>query len=572
MRKNVIILFALALSYGLMAQEQFKHEKKMFKAADGKLYCNKKLPIYLWVSTSPDPSSEKIKLESEDSRAYVNPFYFDTEGFNSIRTPSKVDTVTKKVLVPLQDILWEVYADSYSPTTSIQYVNAALYRKEKNLYVADGLKVGFRAEDALSGIEKTFYSVDSSAFQEYKDSLSFPQEKEYVVKFYSVDNVGNAEPTTTKKFTIDKTAPLTKLEYEGDQSGTVISMRSKIKLLPYDGVSGVKKTMVSIDNGKEFTYAAPIAASYYKEGEHTISFYSVDNLGNTEPAQKISFFIDKTPPILIDEVLGDSYFVNGREYTSGRTQLKLTALDNKAGVAHIYYTTDGKTYNEYTTPFGLPNKEGSMVINFYAVDKVNNKTQSHGEGTKFHTTFMDLKGPRLGHKYQGLTFKNRDTVFINAQTKVFLYATDDESGVKEILYSSNTDKEQTYTQPLTYAKEGKYTLSYRGYDNVNNSSFSSFWFIVDKTGPDIFERFSIEPIGQKSNMNIYPSHTVVFLSATDKDCGFDRLQVSINDRPYAAYTGYINNLAKNTKYKIKVKAYDKLGNSKETVFEFMTGD
>jgi hypothetical protein len=185
---------------------------------------------------------------------------------------------------------------------------------------------------------------------------------------------------------------------------------------------------------------------------------------------------------------------------------------------------------------------------------------------------MDLKGPTLGFKYSGFTFRNRDTTFINAQTKVILYASDEESGVKKIVYTSNGGKEETYTQPVTFENEGKYTLSYRGYDNVNNSNFSSFWFIVDKTGPDIFERFSIESIGKKGGLDVYPSHVVVFLSATDKDSGFDRLQVSINDRPYSSYTGYINHLSKNAKYKIKVKAFDKLGNSKESTFEFATGD
>ena len=103
-------------------------------------------------------------------------------------------------------------------------------------------------------------------------------------------------------------------------------------------------------------------------------FYATDNVGNVEQSQKYNFYLDKTPPVLIDELLGDTYFVNGKEYTSGRSKLKLTAIDNKAGVKEIYYTTNGKFYQLYTEPFYLPSVAGAMQINFYAVDNVSNKT------------------------------------------------------------------------------------------------------------------------------------------------------------------------------------------------------
>lgn len=572
--KNIgLIITIMAVSFQLFAQEQFKHEKKMYKAPDGKLYVNKKLPVYLWISTSSDPNSQKVKLESEDSKAFVNPFFFDTEGYNSIRTPSKVDTITKKVIVPLEDIIWEVYADSYTPTTTITYNNSTIYRSNKRLYSSGNLVVSFKSEDVMSGVEKIFYSIDGTPFQEYKDSLTFDQEKEYTIKFYAVDNVGNAEETNTRIFSIDKTTPETKIEFEGDNSETVVSSRSKIKVVSVDNGSGVKKTMVSIDNAPVFTYSTPIAANFYKEGEHTITYYSVDNLGNTETTKSLTFFIDKTAPILIDEILGDSYFVNGKEYMSGRTQLKLTAIDNKAGVKTIMYSSDTKGYEEYKGPIYLPsNKDGLISVNFFALDKVNNKSQSGGSSSKYHNTYVDLRGPRIGYRYTGATFRNRDTTFINPQTKIALYGSDDESGMKQLLYSVNSGKEEEYTKPFSLENEGKYSITYRGLDNVNNNSSANFWFVVDKTGPDIFERYSIESIGQKSGFDLYPSHTVVFLSATDKDSGFERLQVSINNGPYAPYTGYINKLAKNTKYKIKVKAFDKLGNFKDKTFEFATGD
>jgi len=557
--------------FNVAAQEQLKHEGKVYKSADGRLYVNKKLPVYLWISTSPNGNADKKLLESESSKAYVNPFYFDTEGYNSIRTPSKVDTSTKKVIQPQQDIIWEVYADSYAPTSTISYRSAGVRKVDKRLY-ASNLAIRLTANDALSGVERILYSIDGVAFVDYKDSISLVDEKEYTVSFYSVDNVGNAEATNVQKIFIDKSAPSTELQIVGDASENVVSARSKLRFIATDKISGVKRTMVSIDNSPHFLYVGPFAVSNLKEGEHTVSFHSTDNLGNDEAMQTKIIFVDKTAPILIDELLGDSYFVNGREYTSGRSQLKLTAIDNKAGVKDIFYTVDGKNYQIYSSPFYLPNDGGNVIVNFYAVDKVNNRTAGSGSNSKFHAAFMDLKGPRLSHKFVGLSFRNRDTTFINPQTKIELFGSDDVSGMKKITYTVNNEKETDYSQPLTFDKEGVYTFSYRGYDNVNNSNFANLWFIVDKTGPEIFERYSIESIGKNVGLDVYPAHTVVFLSATDKDSGFDKLSYSLNDKPFIPYTGYINKLLKNTRYKVKVRAFDKLGNFKETSFEFMTGD
>jgi len=570
--KRIFLVSLFVVSYVVIfSQEPFKHEKKMYKAPDGKLYINKALPVYVWLSTSPDPNSSKERLMSEDSKTWTNPFYFDTEGFNSIRTPSKVDTVTRKPIIPQQDIIWEVYADSYSPTTQVQYENTSLYKKEK-VYAGAGLQVRLISNDVMSGVEKVFASMNGAPFTEFSAPIVCDNESEYVIKFYAVDNVGNAEQVLTKTFAVDRTAPITRLEIDGDSSANIFSSRSMIKFVSSDNLSGVKAIMVSFDDQKPFAYVSRIPASYFKEGEHKVVFYATDNVGNVEQSQTYNFYLDKTPPVLIDELLGDTYFVNGKEYTSGRSKLKLTAIDNKAGVKEIYYTTNGKFYQLYTEPFYLPSVAGAMQINFYAVDNVSNKTTGSETGSKFRATYMDLSGPKLSYKFIGLTFKNRDTVFINSSTKISISAYDEESGMKKIMYSVNGDNEEQYSQPLTISKEGVYQLMYTAYDQVNNTNKSTINFIVDNTGPEIFERYSIESVGKKNGLMVYPAHTVVFLSATDKDSGYDKMVCSINDGPVVPNGGTINGLKKNTKYKVKIKAFDKLGSFKEKTIEFMTGD
>lgn len=556
----------------LHAQEQFKHEKKMYKSPQGRLYINKVLPVYVWVSTSPDPNAPKQRLESEDSRAYVNPLYFDTEGYNTVRTPSKVDTITKKPLIPLQDIIFEVYADSYAPETHSAMEGATLFAEKKTLYAGAGLKFALTASDLLSGVEQVYISVDSGAFAPYTAPLVCDKEKKWRIAYYSVDNVGNPEQTVIKTFIVDLTAPTTQLTTLGNFSNNILSGNAALKLSSEDNLSGIKKILYSIDGKAEQLYTSPVPMIFISEGEHTFSYRAIDNVNNKETKQDFTFFVDKTPPMVIDELLGDSYFVNGKEYTSGRTKLKLTAVDNKAGVKEIRYTVDGKNYNTYTEPFYMPNNQGNLAVQYYASDNVNNISGSTQSANKQHITYMDMSGPRLSYQYIGATFRNRDTVFIGAKTGIVLYGRDDESGLHHIEYAINNEKTEQFKEAFYIKKAGKYEVSYTGYDNVNNSNRSRFNFVVDEDGPEIFERFSIDPISRKFGDNVYPSYVVLFLSATDSQSGLSKIYYSINGSKMQPYLGLIQGLQKNSKYKVKVKGYDMLGNEKEKSFTFYTGD
>ena len=112
MKSSIACLFLMVLLFSTnIAQEPVKPAKKAFQE-EQKVFINKALGIYLWISTSPDPNSQKFRLFSDSSSKYSNPMYFDTEGFNSFRTPSAVDTSSKQIKLPLEDIIFDVYADA----------------------------------------------------------------------------------------------------------------------------------------------------------------------------------------------------------------------------------------------------------------------------------------------------------------------------------------------------------------------------------------------------------------------------------------------------------------------------
>jgi hypothetical protein len=59
MPRLVICLGILLIGLTLMAQQPLSHPKKMYVSPEGKLYVQRDLPVYLWLSTSPSENSEK---------------------------------------------------------------------------------------------------------------------------------------------------------------------------------------------------------------------------------------------------------------------------------------------------------------------------------------------------------------------------------------------------------------------------------------------------------------------------------------------------------------------------------
>lgn len=573
MRYLLIASFYCLFSFALYSQEQLQHEKKTYMSEDNKLFINKDLPIYLWLSTSKSENSQKHLLQSESCKDYTNPLYLDTDGINTVRTPSKVDTVTKKAVLPREDIIFEIYADGVTPVSKFKTENGDFKMIKGKRYASGDIKGILSAKDRLSGVAKTYYSINGAAFQEYYQPLDFTEEKEYTVKYYSVDNVGNAESIKTIVFTLDKMAPTGALQIKGKSEGNVVAGNARISIAFEDFGSGVGKVVYSIDNGKETAYSQDIHVGWMKEGKHTITYKSTDNVGNESASITYDFFIDKTAPKIIDELIGDIYYLNGKEFVSGRTQLKLTAIDNKAGVEEVYYSFNGDEYNLYTKPVDVPTGNKSLNITFYALDKVGNNNKNRNQsGTSTRMSYTDLTGPRLDYSLGGKVYKARDTVFINSSTKIKLRAYDNETQVKTLEYSLDKSSKQLYESPITVEKEGNVKLEYWGTDMLNNLNKAEYHFTVDNSGPEIFERFSSPAMSQKENKNIYPSSITLFVSATDKGAGFSKMQYSINNSKLLSFNGMISGLLKNTTYSITVKSFDKLGNMSEKTIEFITGE
>jgi hypothetical protein len=551
---SILLFFLIVTTF---SQEQPAYAKKVYTSPEGKMFVNKDLSVYLWLSTSPENSSEKFRLWSEQSARYSNPLYFDVEGYNSFRSPSAVDTSTHKTVIPLQDIVFEVYADGIAPVTKIEYENTEVYSQNGKINLGGSASVVLKPSDLLSGVENIYYSIDGAAYSPYKSDITFSSEKEYLLKYYAVDNVGNVEKIHELSIIYDKSVPTTKLEIEGDKYEDILSGRARILLKTDDAGAGIKQIFYSLDSAAQKKYITPISTEFISQGEHFLSYFSIDYVGNKEPEKNYSFYVDKAPPTIIEEVIGNTFFSNGKEYSSGKSRLKLTSFDNKAGVKEVKYSVNDNEYQLYDKPVVLSQSSGNLDIKSYAVDNVNNRSISQAANEKTTIPYIDLSGPQLSH-----------TIFINSKSKISLKGFDPEAGMNRIEYTANGSDPKQYTALFSEGNEGYCKIDFTGYDNVENTNMSTFGFKVDNTGPEISCTFGTEPTGTKDGLAIYPSHTVLFVSATDKVVGFQKMTFKLNNGKQQEYMGLIRNLPKGENT-LTVLAYDQLGNTSEKEIKFI---
>jgi len=578
MKTVTFIIFFLLIQTSLQcfAQNPLIPEKKSYEDSTGLLYWNKEVPVYIHLSAKPDEKGNLLK--SKTQAQYTNPFYFDSEGINYIRTRYAVDKETKKIVYPKTEILFKVYADGKTPVTKALFEGANKIIVNNKTYYGKGLKIILNSKDAGSGVDNIYYSINSKPFQIYEHEIIPDINNDSCeLKFYATDKVGNVENIQKNiiKFYIDEEAPQTFHNVTGiNLEKNIIALNTKIYLDASDTKSGVKTTFYKFDDGPFVPYNGNVLAlNQLSEDRHVLTYYSIDKVGNKENPKTFSFFLDKSAPILTSDVLGDRFIVDGKIYFSGRTKLKLTAVDNKSGIKEVKYSIDGSDFKEYKDPFYLPKKPGFHIIKYYAVDRMNNNTGigDNYKNYKYSTKkiYIDLVGPTLNHTYIGKRFFTRDTVFLGKESKIKLMATDAESGLQYISYSIDGEQKETiYKAPFNISGNGKHLIEYFGYDNVNNRNIKRFYVFVDEDPPEPSYTFSVVPYQKKNNLNVYPAYVVIYLSGIDKMTGTEKIFYSINKNPEKLYTSPVSGFKKGENT-LEFRTVDKLGNEKQKSIHFI---
>lgn len=261
---------------------------------------------------------------------------------------------------------------------------------------------------------------------------------------------GAESPLTS--FTYDQTAPVTTLAttpaspnaagwFNGDVTVTLTATDPGGAL-----ASGVKEIRYAVNGGA--TVAASGSTTSFlvsQEQLNTVTYWSVDNLGNTEaPVNQAQVKLDKTAPV--------STITPASSTAWTRTQtVTLTAADATSGVASIVYQLDGGAVTTYTGPFTLA--DGAHTVTYHAVDAAGNAETDRSATLKVDTGKPTASvNPASGASTTSVTITGADAL----------------SGVNHVEYSLDGAGYVTGSTVTWAVGSGTHTLAYRAVDNAGN--------------------------------------------------------------------------------------------------------
>ncbi|HYW71101.1 MAG TPA: PQQ-binding-like beta-propeller repeat protein, partial [Pyrinomonadaceae bacterium] len=442
------------------------------------------------------------------SLAYTpgGPLVFNAEGSNQTQQVNVTDTThntTATFTSPVVNIdltkpvTTETLSDTVHPGVT------AWYRGP--------LQVTLAATDNLSGVRNTFYTLDGAATQTYAGPFSISTDGSHTLAYWSTDVAGNVETQVLDYFSVDSNPPSTEASVQGNSADGWYANPAQVSLSATDGASGVAHTYFTVDGGPTQTYANPFTVT--GEGNHVISYWSVDHVDNFENAHSLTIKIDATAPTTQLVVTGTPG-TNGW-YMSQSVQVGFTAADSLSGVATTYYSVNASAPQPFTGTFTLF-ASSEHEVHFWSVDKVGNTEAQQTITVKVDNIVPTTQGSVSGSSSNG---------YFNGPALVSLTAADNFSGVANTYYRIDGGATQNYAQAFSVSGDGAHTVAFWSTDVAGNTGDPNTLNInVDTTAPVTLASLS----GTAGGAGWYTTPVQVTLSASDNISGVASISYAID--------------------------------------------
>jgi hypothetical protein len=216
-----------------------------------------------------------------------------------------------------------------------------------NGWIALGTTVTLAATDA-TGVASIEYRRAGSDWQTYSAPFALAAGK-YTISYRATDDLGTTSAVATKQVWVDGTAPVTTPHVAANPGNRD---RFDVGFTVTDAESGVGSTRYRLDGGDWDTVDGTVTVQGY--GSHTIEFYSVDAVDNTEFAKAVTVsikdvdvLVNYTAPVISGTVVvgGTLTVSNGTWNTSGldyeyEWQRNGVAIPNATGSSYVVTTAD----------------------------------------------------------------------------------------------------------------------------------------------------------------------------------------------------------------------------------------
>ena len=541
-----------------------------------------------------------VVLTAEDDKSGVDKTFYSLDGVDFLESANFIisESGSQKISFYSTDLAGnveeaqtaQVNIDKTAPETSSN-ANSNWHQE---------FTVQLKAEDEQSGVKGTFYSLNGSEFTE-GDSIVVNEEGVNTVSFYSTDVAGNEEEVKTAEVKIDRTAPETVSNADGEWHAEFA-----MEFTASDDKAGVETTFYSVDSAP-FTEGSNVVIT--EDGVNTIEFYSVDKAGNTEAVETAEVNIDKSAPETVSNadsewhqefameltatddksaVAKTFYSINGSEFAEGSSftvdqdgineisfysvngaggteevktvevkidrkapetesnesaewkqeaVIEFSAIDTQSGLENTFYSVNGSEFVEGTTV--TVTEAGVNQVSYYSTDKVGNK-----EDVKTIQVNIDGIAPETASNAVGEWFR---------EFTVELIATDEQSGVATTFYSANGSE---FVEGTSFAvtEEGINTISFYSVDKAGNiEEVKTAEVKIDRTVPETLSNIQDKWL---------QGEFVGELTATDEHSGVVQTFYSVDGSPFTEGTSF--SVSEEGVHDVEFYSTDAAGNKEET--------
>ncbi|WP_299444950.1 OmpL47-type beta-barrel domain-containing protein [uncultured Phycicoccus sp.] len=271
--------------------------------------------------------------------------------------------------------------DRTAPTTLSDVTGA-----QSNGWYRGSATVTLTPTDGLSGVDRTWYTVNGGDAKTYSGPVELTADGEYTVAFWSRDRAGNLEvagaPVVLK---VDGSAPVTtRVNPISPASGWFVTSGIPFAFDAYDARSGVAATYYVIDDGERQTYGQPFTRDL-SDGPHQVTYWSTDLAGNVEAKETFGINIDTVPPTITGATVnadGTPRSANEHGWFNTPVDVKFTCTDTGSGPSDSLAGCAGDTT--------LSNDGAGQYVTGDAMDIAGNRNS-----TRFGPVNLDQTRPTL---------------------------------------------------------------------------------------------------------------------------------------------------------------------------------
>ena len=289
--------------------------------------------------------------------------------------------------------------DNDPPSTTIS-IGTPQYTDGVDDWISSSTPITLTAEDYVGGVgvKEIHYKYDPGSDWTIAqgDTVTFyiPDECNHQILYFAKDDLGNNENMKSKWVKVDNTPPTTTpsygLPYYSDGVNEYITPWTPITLSSVDGglcPCGVNEIWYKINEGLYSLYSDQFIIP--DECNHTLSYYSTDNLGNTEIPVTKTLIVDGTPPeiTLIDDPIV-LWPPDHKYHTIDLADFIVSVIDNKFGDLFAEVVIISVSSDEPENGEGDGNTYDDIVIIDAQTVKLRAERQGNKDGRVYTINFQ----------------------------------------------------------------------------------------------------------------------------------------------------------------------------------------